>query len=542
MVIKVKKYPLKKILLLLLTCLSAVALIKAYRVSPVETITRLEQDILSKDSWEEKQTAEGQEANYMEYSCRVPENMGENLVLAVSGYHSQVKVFMEGKELYSYEDPYREKGICWCFTELPGTALGQVLTLQISGYGSNPTRNVDPAVYLGEHNAVFIKILKENVLGPFLGTAVVLAGIVVCVISILMRRRVDVSVRKGLSALGYFISITGIWMITDSRLLQFVTGRVALITLVSFLTFMLMPYFLLVFIAKMMIYRKKSVVLLSRLYLLNMAICLFLYLFRILPLFKTLIGVHVLLLVSIGIVMKNVVLEIHNFKNKEMKKIALGLILLVVLGITALVCFYINPSSDYSVLYGMGIVLFIVCLLGAAVDRLRYYFITSASAEEYQEIAHTDTMTHMGNRMAFTKQQADKNWQENKSCIVLDINNLKATNDKYGHGEGDRLIIDAAECIQTAFGAIGKCYRVGGDEFAVLMSTSSEEEILSGIEKMKQQAELKNNSRKIPVEMAYGYAIRQKTTTAFEDLFNEADAKMYARKQKMKEDKAKRKE
>lgn len=528
--VKMKKYPIEKILFLLLVCLGITALVKAYNSSQVEMIERLEQNVLSEEDWEITMPDRGGK----EYSRRVPEELKGELVLAVSGYHSMVKVLAEGKEIYFSEDPYRENGIFWSFIRLPDTIRGQTLTLQFFGYEDGTVRGINPRIYLGEHNVVFLRILQENIMETLIGTIITLVGVSVCVTGILIRKRVNAATRKGLLALGNFIFLTGIWMITDSRILQFVTGRAALITLVSFLSFMLMPYFILIFIGEMMIYKKKSIMLFGRLYLLNAAVCLFCYIFRILPLYKTLLSVHILIVVSIGLIVKNGILEIRNFKNKEMKKIMMGMLLMIAFGIAALICFYVNNSLNYSLLYGAGIALFILCLLGAAADRLRYYFITSASAEEYQKIAHIDNMTRMGNRMAFAKQQAGSRWQENKSCIIMDINNLKAANDKYGHREGDSLIIDAAECIQTAFGGIGKCYRIGGDEFAVLLDTSSEETILWGIEKMQQQAELKSNGRRVPVEIAYGYAIQGENITSFEELFHAADTKMYERKHKMK--------
>lgn len=96
------------------------------------------------------------------------------------------------------------------------------------------------------------------------------------------------------------------------------------------------------------------------------------------------------------------------------------------------------------------------------------------------------------------------------------------------------MIVDAAECIQTAFAGIGKCYRIGGDEFAIILHTISEEEIRLAIERLEQRMKQKNIGRKIPIKIAYGYSIQHDGVTAFQDLFNEADANMYARKQEMK--------
>ena len=59
--------------------------------------------------------------------------------------------------------------------------------------------------------------------------------------------------------------------------------------------------------------------------------------------------------------------------------------------------------------------------------------------------------------------------------IMMDLNGLKAANDNIGHEAGDELIIGASKCMDNAFSGLGRTYRVGGDEFAVLLRGTREE-------------------------------------------------------------------
>ena len=52
----------------------------------------------------------------------------------------------------------------------------------------------------------------------------------------------------------------------------------------------------------------------------------------------------------------------------------------------------------------------------------------------------------------------------------IDLNGLKRINDQMGHHVGDQAIYTAARCIQIAFDRAGDCYRIGGDEFAVILT------------------------------------------------------------------------
>ena len=55
------------------------------------------------------------------------------------------------------------------------------------------------------------------------------------------------------------------------------------------------------------------------------------------------------------------------------------------------------------------------------------------------------------------------------TVILFDVNGLKVANDKIGHIAGDELIRVAASCIDSVFGKFGKSYRIGGDEFVVIL-------------------------------------------------------------------------
>ena len=84
----------------------------------------------------------------------------------------------------------------------------------------------------------------------------------------------------------------------------------------------------------------------------------------------------------------------------------------------------------------------------------------------------TDPLTGMQNRYAYTKvleeYPPEVPLPEDLAAFVIDINELKTTNDTLGHEAGDELICGAARCIEKVFKGVGQCYRTGGDEFMVL--------------------------------------------------------------------------
>lgn len=522
---------IQRIVYVLLICLIGSALVRAVMVTPVAKIQSSEEGILSEGDWKiEKLEEEGKV--YTEYSLRLPEMVSKDMVAVIKGYAASISVFLNQEEIYSYQDTYREKGECWELTELPEDAAGGLFTLRILQHSSDIAAPED-IICIGEKNAVFLKVLSENLWSVIWGAVIFLAGAVMGIGSIIIRTKVSKNVQKEVDYLSEFFLRAGIWLITDSRILQLVTGRTGVIALVSFTAFMLMPCSFLKFFEKMMFHKEKSIEALYWLHLINAGISLILYTFRIVPLHQSLWRGHLLLLISIGVVVKTAVTEIVRYKNQRMKEIAVGVGAFLVCGGISLICFYQKELILYPLFCGLGILVLMIFLFRSAFERLKYYMVTSASVERYWKIANTDSMTHLGNRMAFVSQQENSK-AENTTCIVMDINDLKKANDKYGHQEGDRLIEAAAECIEEAFGDIGKCYRIGGDEFAVILDSVPEEVVQAGILKMECCMEEKSRGRKVPVRVAYGYAVQENGNGSFEELFHQADVNMYLKKKEMK--------
>lgn len=86
--------------------------------------------------------------------------------------------------------------------------------------------------------------------------------------------------------------------------------------------------------------------------------------------------------------------------------------------------------------------------------------------------SETDMLTGLYNRRAFDNML--DSIRESKSIrdisvVVIDVNGLKQVNDEKGHLAGDELIINTAECIKELYGNHGRSFRLGGDEFTIIL-------------------------------------------------------------------------
>lgn len=162
------------------------------------------------------------------------------------------------------------------------------------------------------------------------------------------------------------------------------------------------------------------------------------------------------------------------------------------------------------------------------------YTIENVNEEKRREerlihMSNTDELTKLYNRRsyendvkAFYIDALDNNFV----IFSVDINGLKQTNDTLGHDAGDQLIIGAAACLLKVFGNMGKIYRVGGDEFIIMLHRFGDVSDLK--QKLVDTAANWSGSKVKKLTFSIGYACKCNNLNAtYKDLEREADKMMY---------------
>ena len=140
-----------------------------------------------------------------------------------------------------------------------------------------------------------------------------------------------------------------------------------------------------------------------------------------------------------------------------------------------------------------------------------------------------DGLTGLLNQNSFLNRSEEMNYT-NGMLIVLDVDDFKHVNDVYGHVKGDLCLRIIADCIKKAYAKYGYCYRVGGDEFCVLLKNSRNEEACSA--QFESFIEKKRNKYTYLPSVSYGSAmLLTGDIVSVKDL---ADQNMYSNKQKHK--------
>lgn len=160
------------------------------------------------------------------------------------------------------------------------------------------------------------------------------------------------------------------------------------------------------------------------------------------------------------------------------------------------------------------------------------------NVEKWIHKSYTDELTNFFNRHAYENELTlieGEPLKESFTYVSIDVNGLKSVNDTLGHMAGDELLIGAAECMKQSFGAYGKLFRIGGDEFAALLYTDETQltNLQSDIHEVSSKWIGKSGQK---LTMACGYVTAAEGQQSVRQMAIIADKRMYEAKAKYYQD------
>ena len=161
------------------------------------------------------------------------------------------------------------------------------------------------------------------------------------------------------------------------------------------------------------------------------------------------------------------------------------------------------------------------------------------SLRKVEEVAATDPLTGLYNRRHFGK-VSEQLWSEahrydqDLSCVMIDLDGYKQLNDTYGHQVGDQLLVMAGKVISANMRKMDVAARYGGDEFVLLLPHAASEEasgVATRIRDEFRQASAIILKRNQGVTMSIGISsIRGSNASGGDPLVASADAALYQSK------------
>ncbi|RFU61220.1 sensor domain-containing diguanylate cyclase [Peribacillus glennii] len=142
--------------------------------------------------------------------------------------------------------------------------------------------------------------------------------------------------------------------------------------------------------------------------------------------------------------------------------------------------------------------------------------------------SNLDPLTGHFNRRSLEKTIEE---MESYSILLFDLDRFKAVNDQYGHQMGDEVLKYIAKLAKEETREKDLCFRLGGEEFLIILPETDTEMAETIAERIRKKAEMTSSPTGNPVTLSIGIGSSAKTAKHFTDLLNITDQALYKAKQ-----------
>lgn len=462
---------------------------------------------------------------------------------AVGTRYESIRVWADGALVYeAAQGKEHALGSMWHFIPREPFSEASALTVELRRYSGGETWRLSE-IYYDAPDSIRFHLIKQSLPALiFWVLSTIVALLLFLVAGFLAVRKIPLA--HPLASLALFMLLSGLWILLDSKVTTLWGGNYALTYFLSYAAFYLLMVPYLVYISIMLENRNRALGWLTWCFIGNAGVCLLLHLFELVPIRNTAFTVHLLIVLTIAASSWEFWKSVVRRKEKELRWTFLGAAAIYLLGIFSIILYHLGAlrPANSTTLFAWGLLVLMFCMTLDAVSSVSQFWKQKDFIDHYRRLAVQDRMTMLQNRNAFQLRLKELSAAapECLAFVVFDLDNLKVINDRRGHHVGDQAIYSVAQCIQEHFEALGQCYRIGGDEFCVVvLGRRAVAEIPKALDRFhKAMAGHKRSG--LPLDASFGWASREfsegeASAFAIQSLLREADRQMYETKQKKKE-------
>lgn len=471
----------------------------------------------------------------------LPDHLPSNSVLSMCVFLSTIEVKVADEVIYRYGYDLHEQnkmvGSGYHIFDLSNDMGGKEIEITIIPREANAFTAFEE-IKIGKSFEIYSAFMQENLIVFMVYLFLTVLGAGVLVIAIF-------SLRSGYRFLRFipislFSFIIGMYGLSSSKIFEMLGTSLYANTVCEYVTLYMAPIpVILIFTSVKKISKKYLNVLYSFVsgWVVFVLALLFLHFRNIIHFPKALWIFH--LFGGISLILGVVVL-INSIKNRvKLGRLNyIGFLSLCGAAICDLFRFniqkYLFPNSEevrFSLL-PIGTLLFILLMLIDYMISMYHAGVEESEKKILARLAYVDELCQIPNRTKCKEKFAElENNDARFALILFDLNHLKHVNDTYGHSKGDMLIKTFAGTLKEIFREVGQAYRVGGDEFIVIVENDRIDKIEQTLSELR-DAE-KRNSEKIglPIHSSYGVAYSNEIhDREINKVYAKADQRMYEMK------------
>lgn len=462
----------------------------------------------------------------------IPDDIEYPMVLGFRTAHQKLKIFCNEELIYSFGyDNFsifaKSPGSAYNLVRLPKECTGETLTIEF--FSPYAVYNGDiPVIHNGSKAALVFSLLRTHIFSVLITVVIFIAGVVTLMAYYFIIRK-DSNVTKETIYLGLFAIFVSIWLFGECRLTQFFFIPPAVNTCITFIAMLATPIPLVKYIAcGQYVTKRKLLNVLSELLSLLMVICILLQAFNAFDFIEQLPYINFSLFVTGAVLLYAVLSDALQHKNHERNQLLISVGILILFFVIETVILY-SGGKTIGGMMSIGVLIFIAMQAQAAFKK-------ASAIMHLSHLASVDALTSCLNRTMYNQMISDCDGQKEISIVIADINILKLINDNYGHTVGDEAIVNCANHFTNTFSSYGSCFRIGGDEFAMIGKNISEQRLIDLCEDMHLTCKLTSSKVSYPFSISLGFAIfNNEIDHSLLDTIRRADKNMYENKRLSKQ-------
>lgn len=491
---------------------------------------------------------------YQEQSVyhRLPDNLEEGLSLCFRTKNIDYQVYVDGELRYEPIHPesivYNKSfGTRWNYIPLYHNDAGKIVEIRFYTVYEGARACIDH-LRLGTAAGEIVGIFTDRVVAFSTCLLILFAGVLLIIADI--PANMQMQKNHELLYLGLFAISIAIWCLSETNLLQFYTNDSRLLQLLSCTSLIMIPIPLVLYLDAAFGFKKMMVVpIICWMSAAEFIICTLLHFTGVMDYHETLTFSHIMLGISACILLYSIVKNAYQTGKSKIRNIykalrTVGLMSICFATGIDIFRYYRGHNSDSAMFVRIGLLIFILCYGSSSLERMINAVKLGVQSKFVSQLAYRDGLTGVGNRTAFQERLVELEQEKKQlpgiAIIMFDVNDLKLINDNQGHQKGDQLLVCSAEIIKAAVESEnGTCYRIGGDEFAGILSSENVtdrcEKVIAGFTKaMDDYNGVKGQPFHISIASGYAVYDNLQEKEMLMDVYQQADVRMYENKKQMK--------
>ena len=477
----------------------------------------------------------------------LPENLPDDVTMRIHMIFTVTKIYVGDDLIFDYGlEDYEEGNLLGYgtrFVSLKDESAGKIVKITMFVTEDNAFSTITPPYVYYEHEA--FEVFYGNLLLP-LAVAITLSVVGICITIVTFCLYFKSYSMEKLFCIGVFSICIGCWSICNYNLDYLFTSSLRVKTYLEYLSLYLVLFPLLLYFREDVEARGKRWESFTYYLLLAIEIQLFVIstvcqfcnivhfpvFVRVFQIFMGLVGVFLAILI------------VQDMRDERTHKIlVIGFAVMLAFAVRDLIAFNFTKysqsagtESEYKSYVAAGALLFVVAMLVDFINEMRKQMYRNAETQLLEKIAYVDVLTGL-----YTRRKCEDVFEKidgrgyEFAMVQFDLNNLKNTNDLYGHEAGDALILRFANILRSVFNEGETLGRMGGDEFIVMVTDAYDYNMKAKLEALEASIERDNEANKesgVKVSTSYGYCLSSEFNEATaRDVYKEADRRMYKHKE-----------